>query len=273
MSAPTSERMSVVKPLLVVEHSADAGLDLLAAHFDASVPSGPGVEVVRPYLGDRVPGASGYGGLVVLGGATGAWDDDVAPWLPATRRLLADAVRSELPTLGICLGAQLLAAACGGTVERGGAGLEFGLAAVTPLPAARDDPFFGRIGSAAGAGSAGRPVNQQLTWQVNQYHRDAVTRLPADAELLVTGRQYPHQGFRVGAAAWGVQYHPEVSTEGFADWVASGQRIGELPDDAGSVLEAVRAGATTQLRLAAAHGGAFLDVVGVGLPESTAADG
>ena len=54
---------------------------------------------------------AGYDALLVLGGAMGAADDDVAPWLPAVRALLAEAVRTELPTLGVCLGGQLLALA------------------------------------------------------------------------------------------------------------------------------------------------------------------
>jgi GMP synthase (glutamine-hydrolysing) len=244
-------------PLLVVEHETDAGLDLMAAQL------GSGVELVRPYLGDRVPEIWDYAGLVVLGGAMGAWDDEVAPWLPATRRLLADAVRQELPTLGICLGGQLLAAACGGTVERGADGLELGLVPVTALPAADTDPFFDRIGRAVCAPAVGPEVGPATgtPWLVSQYHRDAVTRLPPDAELIVSADRYPVQGFRVGPAAWGVQYHPEVSTAAFARWLTSGQQAGELPDGAVSVLAAIQDGEPARLKLAAAHSTAFLDLV------------
>ncbi len=242
-----------------MEHEPDAGLSLMADHF------GDGVQVVRPYLGEPLPDlgpdlgpklrleqgeSKGYAGLIVLGGSMGAWDDEVAPWLPATRRLLADAVRRELPTLGICLGGQLLAAACGGTVERGDAGLEVGLTPVTALPAAANDPFFAPVVAEAGR-----------QWQVSQYHTDAVTKLPADAELIISGNRYPRQGFRVGSAAWGVQYHPEVSTELFATWVSLGQRSGALPTDVAHLLEPARAGSTAVSQLAAAHSRAFLAVV------------
>jgi len=197
-------------PVLVVEHEAHASLDLMAAPLAAGWAE---VVVVRPYLGQSLPGdTQGLGGLVVLGGEMGALDDDVAPWLPATRALLADAVRRSTPALGICLGAQLLAAATGGSVERGSAGLELGLAPVSPLPAAAADPYLAPV--LAGTVPA-------TPFDVLQYHRDAVTRLPPDAELLVTGELYPHQVFRVGAAAWGVQYHPEVSAPVFAAWLES----------------------------------------------------
>ncbi|MBN9620040.1 MAG: gamma-glutamyl-gamma-aminobutyrate hydrolase family protein, partial [Actinobacteria bacterium] len=68
----------------------------------------------------------GYAGLIVLGGSMGATDDAVAPWLPQVRALLRAAVRAELPTLGVCLGGQLLAAAHGGRIGANPDGPEFG---------------------------------------------------------------------------------------------------------------------------------------------------
>ena len=237
-------------PVLVVEHEPDCGLGLMAGPLAGSV------EVVRPYRGEALPDelANRFAGLIVLGGSMGAGDDEVAPWLPATRQLLRDAVRTETPTLGICLGGQLLAAACGGTAERGAAGLELGVVAVNPLPAAADDPFLARI----------EPSAQASAWSVHQYHYDAVTQLPADAELMVTGDRYPHQGFRVGPMAWGLQYHPEVPTGVFVDWVERGVAKGELPPGAADVLGPVRAGSQQQTRVGENHARAFLDVVRAG---------
>jgi GMP synthase (glutamine-hydrolysing) len=251
-------------PVLVIEHESGAGLSLIEAALPIRT------RVIRPYLGDPIPaaddqhGLAEHCGLIVLGGEMGAWDDDVAAWLPATRRLIADAVRGQVPMLGICLGAQLLAAACGGTVETGPAP-EIGLKSVTPLPAAAQDSFFAAIDESLGP--VGRPADEHdaspvRAWPVHQYHYDAVTKLPADGELLVTGETYQIQGFRVGPAAWGVQYHPEVSTHEFLMWVANGQRSGALTeDDATAVLEPIRAGGEVQARLAAAHADAFLTVV------------
>jgi len=94
-------------PVLVIEHETGAGLSLLEASL------GVRTRVIRPYLGDAVPDLTDQqvrpSGLIVLGGEPGAWDDDVAPWLPATRALLGRAVREQIPTFAICLGAQLLA--------------------------------------------------------------------------------------------------------------------------------------------------------------------
>lgn len=212
-SAPTPDAAPARVPgsgrLLVVLHEDDAGPGRLTAHL-------PELDVRRPYAGEPLPAdLTGVAGLLVLGGAMGAWDDDAAPWLPATRRLLAEGVERGLPTLGICLGAQLLAAATGGRVERGTAGLEVGLVPIRCLPQAADDALLGPVAAlatATGAGQVGVP----------QWHQDAVTVLPAGAVLLASGDRYPHQAFRLGPCAWGLQYHPEVTLADFGEWMASG---------------------------------------------------
>jgi GMP synthase (glutamine-hydrolysing) len=190
------------RPVLVVEHEARCPPGLIAA------PLGAVARVVRPYLGEALPaGTADLGGLVVLGGTMGALDDDAAPWLPAVRSLLVDAVRRSTPTLGVCLGAQLLGAACGGRVERGPAGPETGV--VRLARTGSTDPFADAL-----------PADGLVA----QCHDDAVTVLPPDAELLAAGDLYPHQMFRVGAAAWAVQYHPEATPEVYADWLAARER-------------------------------------------------
>jgi GMP synthase (glutamine-hydrolysing) len=195
--------VSVPPRLLVVQHQPDAGLGRLREPLAAV----SGLDVRRPYAGEELPAdLAGLAGLVVLGGEMGALDDDSAPWLPQTRELLAAAVDQHLPALGICLGAQLLAAATGGGVARGDAGLEVGVGAIRLLPTAEPDPLVGD-----------RPAGTVL--RVLHDHADAVTRLPPAAVPLAVGERYRHQVFRLGSAAWGVQYHPEVSAQGFARWM------------------------------------------------------
>jgi GMP synthase (glutamine-hydrolysing) len=201
-----------VRPLLVVEHEGDAGPGRLLPFLGT-------VDVRRPYAGDPLPaGFDDHRGVVVLGGEVCAWDDDRAPWLPETRRLLGAAAAAGLPVLGVCLGAQLLALATGGRVEPGGAGLEVGLTPIRVLPAGRDDALL--EGVLGGLDDAGREAG---TFDAPQYHRDAITALPPDAELLAVGEVYAVQAFRVGERAWGVQYHPEVTDDDFATWTAGGR--------------------------------------------------
>lgn len=237
--------MGVPPPrVLVVEHELQTTLDRMA------VLPGCSVEVVRPAAGERLPDrlfGSGWGGVLVLGGEMAAWEDDVAPWLPAVRALLRRAVQERVPTLGICLGAQLLAMATGGRVRRGASGPEVGVLRVELARAARRDPFTSRLPPVVLA---------------PQGHRDAVTSLPPGAVLLGSSVRYPHQVFRVGPAAWGVQYHPEVSRPVFATWL-EGHR-GDLAAWGGTPeheLAVFDAHDVELLASACLHAVAFADVV------------
>ncbi len=184
--------------ITVVENEAEAGLGPFAGWL---AEAGVGCEVVRVHRGEQVPERA-RDGLIVLGGVAAAWEDERYPWLPATRALIRNSVEEGLPTLGICLGAQLMTLALGGAVERGEHGLEVGVREVVPLPAAADDRLFGGLG----------PV------PAVPYHGDAMTRLPEGAVPLATGDPYPNQAYRLGERAWAVQFHPEASVEIFADW-------------------------------------------------------
>jgi GMP synthase-like glutamine amidotransferase len=234
--------------LLVVHHEDDAGLGRLRPVLAAAVE----LDEVHPWRGDALPALlDGYAGLVVLGGAMGAMDDDVAPWLPATRRLMAAGVEHDLPTLGICLGAQLLAAATGGRVARGAAGLEVGVVPVTLAAAATDDVLLGPVVRRLGA-----------TLEVPQFHQDAVTELPPGAVLLASGERYPHQAFRLGGRAWGLQYHPEVTGEDWAAWLRDGhgsvQAAGMDSSDLATGYAAVE---PALVELADAHADAFAGIL------------
>ncbi|MFD1938033.1 MULTISPECIES: type 1 glutamine amidotransferase [Nonomuraea] len=181
--------------ITVIEHEAGAGLGFFEDWL------GVDVNVVRPYLGEDVPSRA-EDGLIVLGGEASAWDDEGYPWLPATRELLRVSVADGTPTLGICLGAQLMTIACGGTVERGGDGLEVGAREVAALPEAAGDALLGGLDTAVAV----------------QYHQDAMTALPDGAVRLATGEQYPNQAYRLGERAWAIQFHPEATPEIFAGW-------------------------------------------------------
>jgi GMP synthase (glutamine-hydrolysing) len=171
--------------------------------------SGLTLSVLRPHAGDGVPAADGElgaDGLLVLGGKMGAHDDRRAPWLPALRALLRAAVARELPTLGVCLGAQLLAAANGGRVAPNPGGPELGAQLVAKRTAAASDPVFG-----------GLPI----TPDVLQWHFDAIVSLPPEAVQLASGPGCEHQAFRLGRLAWGVQFHIETTPQLVAAWARS----------------------------------------------------
>ena len=189
--------------LLVVQHEGSTGPGWWGEWLAAE---GVVLEVVHPYAAQELPTTDGlraYDGLLVLGGAMGPLDDADCPWLPPTRDLLAAAVRDGLPTVGICLGAELLVVACGGSVRRGTNGPELGVLTNDPTPEAADDPVLASL----------RPGAPVLQW-----HWEELAELPDGAVLLATSPAYRHQAFRLGSAAWGVQGHPEVTPGITAAW-------------------------------------------------------
>ena len=163
---------------------------------------GVAIHVVRPFAGEPVPPRLEVDGLIVLGGDMSVHDTADHPWLEDIATLLRDAVDRELPTLGMCLGGQLLAHVLGGVVARGHAGVEAGVAEIEVRPDAGDDSLMGGLGRLP----------------MGSMHDDAVHELPEGSCWLAASAQYPHQAFRVGASAWGVQFHPEISPTTYESW-------------------------------------------------------
>ncbi|GGK87957.1 type 1 glutamine amidotransferase [Mangrovihabitans endophyticus] len=211
---------------LVIENDPSDDLARLGEWFaEAELP----LTVLRPHAGDELPGdLDDHLALVVLGGDQSAYPDangvPGAPWFPALEGLLRKAVRHRVPTLGVCLGAHLLAAAHGGLVERSTAGPEIGPALVGKRDAADTDPLFRYV---------------PLMPDVLQWHRDEITELPLNAVLLAASGSYPHQAFRIGDRAWGVQFHIECDAAMIERWVRSdAATLDELGYHADAVLAA-----------------------------------
>jgi GMP synthase-like glutamine amidotransferase len=148
---------------------------------------------------------AGFDGLVVMGGPMSATGDEGFATRRAELDLLADALHRGLPTLGVCLGAQLLALAGGGAVYPGGAGPEIGWGPVALTEEAGDDLLL-----------KGLPA--ELT--VMHWHGDTFDPPPAAALLAVSPR-YRSQAFRCGAQAWGLQFHLEIDQAAVTAFIAA----------------------------------------------------
>jgi GMP synthase-like glutamine amidotransferase len=186
---------------------------VLVLQLDASDPVGrlgdwltaAGLELDVRVLtaGDAAPeDLSAHRGLVVLGGSMSA-NDRAPAYLGAVRDLLRQAVVAEVPTLGVCLGGQLLAVANGGRVETIPDGPEIGAQLIAKRSAAADDPLFGSL---------------PITPDVLQWHYDAITALPPGAVQLASSPACDQQAFRLGRLAWGLQFHIETTPETVRAW-------------------------------------------------------
>jgi GMP synthase (glutamine-hydrolysing) len=200
--------------LLVVQHEPSCPPGLLAP---AAAAAGVELQVVEA-PGQPVPAAlDGADGLVVLGGAMDADETDAYPHLATTMDLVRDAAARSAPTLGICLGAQLAAAALGGRAYPGPAGEELGWTKLQLTGAGRADPVTGALREPA---------------ELFEWHHDVVDP-PPGATLLATGGLYPAQAFRLGSVV-AVQFHPEVDEPLLAGWWA-----GSSPPPAYPLAEAL----------------------------------
>jgi GMP synthase-like glutamine amidotransferase len=188
---------------------AESWVVLQHVHFEGPGAVGPAIrasgadlDVGRIDNGRPVPppgAVDAMAGLVVMGGPMGVHDD--LPWLAEERTLIKAAVEAGLPVLGICLGAQQLAAALGAIVKPGPEP-ECGVGEVHLTDAALSDPVF-------------EPAPTPLPCV--HWHGDTFT-LPDGAVRLATNEAYENQAFRVGSNAYGLQFHVEVTASLVGHW-------------------------------------------------------
>nr|MDF0366826.1 glutamine amidotransferase [Nodosilinea sp. TSF1-S3] len=184
---------------------------LMVTHQPTSNPGRVG-EVLRelgfpldircPALGHPLPATlDHHSGTVVFGGPMSA-NDDHLDFIAQELRWIALALAADKPYLGICLGAQLLARALG--------------AAVTPHPTgAREIGYYPILPTPTGRGLLPGPLI------VYQWHQEGFA-LPTGSHLLATGPTFPHQAFRYGRRAYGLQFHPEITAAMVNHWTTEG---------------------------------------------------
>ncbi len=140
--------------------------------------------------------------LVVLGGPIGVYDHQDYPFLKDEIALISQRLAARKPILGICLGAQLMAAALGASVYPGNNGAEIGW---FPLQAASNNPPDWFAPLIAGGLS------------VFHWHGDTFD-LPPGALCLASSKLYANQGFAIDDFALALQFHPEVTPDGLESW-------------------------------------------------------
>lgn len=162
------------------------------------------IHVVDARHARALPEPRDFAGTIVTG--SGAMVTDREPWSEATAGWLGHAARAGHPILGVCYGHQLLAHALGGRVDWNPRGREIGTVWIETTPDAGTDPLLGP----AGAG-----------FRAQATHLQSVLVPPGDATVLARSALDGCHAFRIGDAAWGVQFHPEFSADAMRAYIAA----------------------------------------------------
>jgi GMP synthase-like glutamine amidotransferase len=185
--------------VLIVQNYEKTGLGLVGTALQEA---GAEIDIRQPYEGDALPADSaGHDALVMLGGGQNALADDAYPYFPALLDLTRDFAARDRAVLGICLGGQLMARAFGGENRIGGA-TEFGWRQVALTPDAQDDAVLGALPG---------------SFRIFQWHDDTFT-LPPGAVRLAANDVAENQAFRIGRAAYGLQFHFEADRTLVRHW-------------------------------------------------------
>jgi GMP synthase (glutamine-hydrolysing) len=204
-------------------------------------------EYIRLFAGDAIPGDWGtVRALIFLGGPMSVNDEARLPYLAAEKTVIRDALNRRLPVLGVCLGAQLLAAAAGSRVFPG-ARPEIGWEPVSLSVEGRQDAVLSPLAGLAA---------------VFHWHGETFD-LPPGAVRLAFSALTMNQAFRLGQCAYGLQFHLEVDAAMIDAWVREYPHdLGPDPAAAARRIAADTAQYAGALRAAAAEAlHRFLDMV------------
>jgi GMP synthase (glutamine-hydrolysing) len=157
------------------------------------------------------PSLDRYNGLIILGGHMGVYEAEKYTHIKVEMKLIEQALKKNIPILGICLGAQILAHVLGANVMKAKE-KEIGWYDIQMTEAAKTDALFGHF---------------KKTEKIFQLHGDTF-EIPQSAVHLASSEICPAQAFRFGDHAYGLQFHLEVDAAMIARWLKTQLNIEEL---------------------------------------------
>ncbi len=188
-------------PVLVIQHEEGCPPGRLVTWAAATRTA---LDVRRCHDGDPLPtDLQDHGGLIVLSGHMGVYEDSKYPWLPTVKSLVIQAVLQHVPFLGLCLGHQIAGLALGGRVAAHPHGRVRSLQEVAPTPALSDDPIMSVLG----------PHGLIVQWNA-----DVLADAPGGSVVLSRDQWGQIQIVRFAPRAWGIQGHPEAHAGIVAGW-------------------------------------------------------
>jgi len=193
--------------VLVIMHVENEGPGVFGEFLQAA---GAKVRIARLHLGDALPDPRDLDAALTMGGPMNVYEEQRYPFLRDETRFLQEAAARDLPVLGICLGAQMIAKAAGAAVTKNRVE-EVGWGTVSLTGEGLTDPLF-----------RGLPA----TLPVFQWHGDTFG-IPAGGTLLATGEDCHHQALR-SRRSYGLQFHLEADRALLGEWFAGTPREREI---------------------------------------------
>lgn len=199
------------KPALMIlhqEHSTPGRVGRML--LEKGVP----LDIRRPRFGDPLPETlAKHSGVAIFGGPMSANDGD--DYIKAETDFVGLALKEQSPFLGLCLGAQMLASHLG--------------ARVSPHPQGRAEIGYYPLEATADGEGAARRIGREWPAQVYQWHREGFDLPPGARQLAAGGEDFPVQAIQAGPAAYGLQFHPEVTHAMIWRWTTRAHERLSLP--------------------------------------------
>ncbi len=194
--------------LLVLQHLDREGPGLFS---QVAVERGMTLSISRLDLGEVFPEPISRDVILIMGGPMGVHDikNPAYPWLVRELEFIKKALNQQIPIIGVCLGAQLLAYAAGGNVEP-----LLGLSKTKQLPEVGWAPITLEIGKQYDFFHS----NFEFPIDVLHWHGDRIL-LPPNAELIASSLRCKEQFFRIAPLAYGLQFHVEIEDEMVHQWI------------------------------------------------------
>lgn len=199
-----------MKRAVILQHIASENAGTILGHLEKNEIPFQTVHLYEP--GHSLPALDEVCALIVMGGPMNVYEEDKFPFLKEENRYIQDAVKRNIPYLGVCLGSQLLAKALGARVYKA-ARPEIGWDEVRLSESAQKEGIFSGLGS-------GR-------LKVLQWHEDTFD-LPAGAAHLASSDAVPNQAYSLNGLFYGLQFHIEVDRPMLEQWFAKKEDLGKI---------------------------------------------
>ncbi|MCA9400065.1 MAG: type 1 glutamine amidotransferase [Candidatus Omnitrophica bacterium] len=185
--------------ILFIKHIDIEGPEMIGSFLNEK---GRSFSICELHKGNQLPeDINSLKAVFCLGGPMNVYEEDAFPFLPKEHIFIQNVLQKEIPYLGICLGSQLLAKACGANVSRSPQ-KEVGFSSVQLTAEGEADPLF----------KGCEPNLLVYQWHEDMFH------IPAGAKLLAQSSECPNQAFRIGKNAYGLQFHVEITDTSIREW-------------------------------------------------------